>query len=237
MTHKLLAFLRTATPAGPGATTRRSRRCADKAQHGPAGEPASRHGCVALVAGVLIALLAGCGSGSVDWQTRNITGTMPDLAFTLTRGNGETVHAGDFAGSYDLLYFGYTHCPDVCPATLAILDAALDKLGKQADRVRVLFVSVDPKRDTPQALASYVSAFGPRVVGLTGTHAQLTELTRRYRVAYRLGDPDSSGDYPVYHSAGIFVFDPQGNARLLMNYKDGVDAIAHDLSALIQRGE
>jgi len=195
--------------------------------------PVRRRLSTALLSCLCAVVLAACGSGNVDWKTKNITGAMPELAFTLTDGKGRTVHADDFDDHYDLLYFGYTHCPDVCPATLAILEAALSRLGDEADRFRVLFVSVDPKRDSPASVADYAAAFGPHIVGLTGTHEQLTALTRRYRVAYRLGKKDSNGDYPVYHSAGIFVFDPQGNARLLMNYKDGVANIAHDLKALV----
>lgn len=190
-----------------------------------------------MIAATMLAaasMLAGCGSGKMQWSTQNISGVMPDLKFDLTDDHGRAVQADAYPGKYKLLYFGYTHCPDVCPATLAVLQAAFKKIGARADDVKLLFVSVDPKRDTPKVLTRYTSSFGPRVVGLTGTAAELDALTKRYRVSYRYGKPDENGDYLVYHSAAIFVFDPQGHVRLLMKYTDGVPAIAHDLKQLVQ---
>lgn len=191
---------------------------------------------LATIAAVVLSggmLLTGCGPGAEQWSTQNIRGAMPDLAFDLTDEHGNEVKADAFRGKVALLFFGYTHCPDVCPATLAILRAALEKLGSEADRVQVLFVSVDPKRDGPKQLASYTSPFGPHVLGLTGTRAQLDALTKRYRVTYRYGEADAKGDYPVYHSAAIFAFDPAGRVQLLMSYTDGLPAITHDLKQLV----
>lgn len=183
---------------------------------------------------IAASMLTGCGSSKLQWSTQDISGVMPDLKFDLTDGHGQPVQADAYAGKYKLLFFGYTHCPDICPATLAVLQAALHKVGSRADDVKVLFVSVDPKRDTPQALTAYTSSFGPEIVGLTGTPDQLDALTKRYRVTYRYGKPDKAGNYLVYHSAAIFAFDPQGHVRLLMKYTDGVPAIAHDLKQLVQ---
>lgn len=180
-------------------------------------------------------LLTGCG-GDLSWKTKSIANVMPDLQFTLTNGDGRTVQASDYDGKVKLLYFGYTHCPDVCPLTLATVAQALHHLGKRADAVRVLFVSVDPKRDTPQILKSYANAFGPHFVGLTGTQPQLQALAKRYRVAYGYGKPDANGNYEVFHSAAIFVFGRDGEARLLMNEKDGAKAMAHDLGQLVEQG-
>lgn len=181
--------------------------------------------------------LSGCGGGQVQWSTQSIRGVMPDLAFTLTDEHGNAVQASEYRGEYTLLFFGYTHCPDICPATLSVLGAALRQLGDEAQRVTVLFVSVDPKRDGPQALRRYTSSFGPGIVGLTGTRDQLDALTKRYRVTYRYGEADDDGNYPVYHSAAIFAFDPDGRVQLLMNYTDGVPAIAHDLQQLVESGD
>lgn len=176
--------------------------------------------------------LAACGNGKQHWNTNNITGVMPDLQFTLTDENGNTVHANDYRGKIKLMYFGYTHCPDICPLTLATVGRALKQLGSKADNVRVLFVSVDPKRDTPKVLKTYTDAFGPQFVGLTGTQAQLKALTKRYRVSYSYQKPDKNGAYAVNHSAAIFVFGPDGKVRLLMNRTDGATAMAQDLSQL-----
>ncbi|HEX5420864.1 MAG TPA: SCO family protein [Gammaproteobacteria bacterium] len=178
-------------------------------------------------------LLAGCGPSTQQWSTQSIRGAMPDLAFRLTDDRGRPVTGAQFHGDVTLLFFGYTHCPDVCPATLAILDAARQKLGEEGKRVKILFVSVDPKRDGPKELADYTQAFGDGVVGLTGTQAELQALTKRYRVAFRYGDPDKNGNYLVYHSAAIFAFDPQGHAQLLMSYTNGLPAIEHDLQQLV----
>ncbi|MGA9854914.1 MAG: SCO family protein [Gammaproteobacteria bacterium] len=193
---------------------------------------------VLVCAGVLALLsMAGCGRSpaSQPWNLLNITGHMPPLQFTLMRDDGQTVTQKDYLGKPVILYFGYTHCPDVCPTTLADLATALRQLGPVADQVRVLFVSVDPARDTPAVLKSYTNAFGPWFVGLTGSQQELTAITKRYRVAYRLGKPDAKGNYAVYHSSAVFIFDRQGNARLLTSLSDKPDLIATDLKRLLSK--
>jgi protein SCO1/2 len=181
-------------------------------------------------------LLAACSSGKPRWNTSEVTGAMPDLQFTLTDDNGNTVHANTYSGKIKLLYFGYTHCPDVCPQTLAMIRGALDHLGDQADAVRVLFVSVDPSRDTPTVLKSYTQAFGPRFVGLTGNQAQLKALTSRYHASYSYQKPDANGAYAVNHIAQIYVFDRHGRIKLLMDRTDSSKAMTHDLKQLISDG-
>jgi len=180
---------------------------------------------------VLMLALAACGGRT--WDTRDITGLMPDLRFTLHDTQGHTVHAATYGNKIKLLYFGYTHCPDVCPLTLADIAGALRTIGARPGAVQVLFVSVDPGRDTLPLLHHYAQAFGPWFVGLTGTQAQLESLSKRYRVSYSYGKPDARGDYVVNHSAAIFVFDGKNRARLLMNHTNGKQAMAHDLRQLI----
>lgn len=180
-----------------------------------------------------VLLLAGCSSPS--WQTRSISGFMPDLAFTLTDDRNRSVHAGDYAGKVVLLFFGFSHCRDTCPATLGKLTAVLDAMGGKADGARVLFVSVDPNRDSPARLAAYTGAFAPQVIGLTGDRSQLEALARRYRVAISYGEGYPDGDYPVYHSSAVFVFDGDGEARLLFQQDDGIDAVSADLNHLLQQ--
>jgi len=182
-----------------------------------------------------VLLLAGCGQSQPPkpWGLTNITGQMPNLKFTLTRDDGRQVTQQAYQGKVVLLYFGYTHCPDVCPTTLADLRSALLKLGPEANQVRVLFVSVDPARDTPAVMKTYVNAFGPWFVGLTGSHDELQNLTKRYRVAYRLGKPDAQGNYTVYHSSAIFIFDKQGKTRLLAGLSDKPAVVATDLNRLL----
>lgn len=191
---------------------------------------------------LLVALtLAGCGLSACSpsppehFQAKDITGVLPPLQLPLMSGSGRPVTAADLQGKTTLLYFGYTHCPDACPMTLTYIEDALKRLGAQAGEVRVLFVSVDPQRDTPQVLERYASAFGPEFIGLTGTDDQLTKLAKRYRVAYRRDSPNSTGDYGVYHSSAVFVFDRRGRARLLATPSGPNDGLANDLKTLIDQ--
>jgi protein SCO1/2 len=185
-----------------------------------------------LVALLLAAALAGCQQNQ-PWRTRSIAHIMPDLAFTLTDQNGRTVHANDYTGKVVMLFFGFSHCHQTCPATLGKLTAVLDKMGKRADLARLLFVSVDPNRDTPARLASYTSAFAPQVIGLTGTQDELQTLTKRYRVAFSYGKGYPHGNYKVYHSGAVFVFDGKGKVRLLFTQTDKISDISADLSRLL----
>lgn len=189
-----------------------------------------------LVLLLACAVLLAC-THEPQWKTKSIAGLMPDLAFTLTDERGASVTAEDYRGEVNLLYFGYTNCPDVCPITLSRLRTVLRRLDPSArERVRVLFVSVDPKRDDPARLRQYTDAFGPRFVGLTGTPAQLDRLTKRYRATYGYGAPDAHGDYEVSHSSAVYAFDPRGRVRLLIRADDDVQAIVDDVAQLTRLG-
>ncbi len=176
-------------------------------------------------------IITGCGQS--QWQTTPIHGLMPELAFTLTNEAGETVQAEDYAGTIRLVFFGFSHCEMACPATLGKLTLAMKQVGQKADDVRVLFVSVDPARDTPAVLEQYTEQFTPRMVGLTGDHDQLQELAKRYRVAYSYGEGYPGEEYRVFHSSAVFVFDRDGEIRLIFQSDDGIDAIASDLRRLL----
>jgi protein SCO1 len=192
---------------------------------------------LACACALLCALaLSACGRHDEQhWQLADVSGHLPDLTFTLTGDDGRPVDAQAFRGKVTLVYFGYTHCPDVCPDTMARLVQALGMLGAQADQVRILFISVDPERDTPALLHSYVGAFDARhAVGLTGSERQIENLARRYRVAYQKEAPGPAGDYAVTHSSGVYVFDAAGHARLLAKDSDSVTAIAADLRQLLE---
>jgi protein SCO1/2 len=131
--------------------------------------------------------------------------------FTLSDGAGHQVTDRDFLGRWQLVYFGYTHCPDVCPTTLSGIGAALDKLPKGArTKLGVIFITVDPERDTPKVVGDYAHAFGKDFVGLTGTPAQIAVAEREYRV-YAAKHPLKDGDYAMDHSSVIYVIDPQGH--------------------------
>lgn len=181
-------------------------------------------------------LTAACSERGAPWQLTNVTGHLPDLQFSLTADDGKPVDASAFKGQTALVYFGYTHCPDVCPETMARLMQVLSKLGqKDAGHVRILFISVDPARDTPQALHDYVGAFDAQHArGLTGTDRQIESLARRYRVAYQMEKRDPKGNYEVTHSSAVYIFDAQGRARLLATDHDSPDAVAHDLRRIVE---
>ena len=186
-----------------------------------------------VVTSFFLLLLSGCHSGP-PWQTKNITGLMPPLAFDLTEANRDIeVHAGDYRGHILLVYFGYTHCPDVCPLTLSRMKSVLAGLGNEAQQVRVLFVSVDPQRDKLPELKRYAEFFGPEVVGLRGSQEALRAFTKRYRVTYGYDKPDAQGHYNVSHSSAIYIFDRKGQARLLVRPQDSIAAISGDLQRLL----
>jgi len=182
----------------------------------------------------IVVITAACGRSGTPWHATDITGAMPDLAFQMTRANDDkVVSAANYRGKVALLYFGYTHCPDICPATLANLSDALAKLGREAINVRVLFVTVDPDRDTAPVLARYVAAFAPEIDGLTGNADALLRVARRYRVAYQVTPASAGRPYNVMHSNAVFIFDKRGRARLVTTSTDDTAAISGDLRRLL----
>ncbi len=202
-------------------------------------ERLSRRLALRVLGGAGLAMpLVGCGQE--DWYGTDVSGTLPDLSFALTRArDGEPVTEADYRGKVAALFFGYTFCPDVCPMTLANLAAVADELGPDAADVSILFVTVDPERDTPGPLAGYVQAFTKRAVGLRGTPDQLAVVTRRYRVTYKIA-PHAPGasDYAVSHGKTVYLFDRRGKARLIWPQFDtagaDVEGAASDLRRLIR---
>jgi protein SCO1 len=179
-------------------------------------------------------LLAGCDHHEpLPWRLTNVSGHMPDLDFHLTDDEGKPVAGADYRGKVVLLYFGYTHCPDVCPLTLAQLHVVMERLGPLADGARILFVSVDPARDTPAVMHAYVNAFDKRAVGLTGTASAIEALSKRYRSAFTREPDPGNGQYEVSHSSAIYLFDRDGNARLLATPATSQDDLVHDLHLLL----
>lgn len=175
----------------------------------------TRRRVVVLCTGFCAATLAGCNERR--FHAIDISGASPPLAFTMTRAaDGKTVTEADYRGKIALLYFGYTFCPDICPLTLSNIAAVLRGLGPAAQQLRVLFVTVDPARDTLPVLADYVKSFAPQVDALRGTPDQLASLARRYRIAYSVTPADTTHPYEVTHSSVVYVFDRSGAARLLV---------------------
>jgi protein SCO1/2 len=202
----------------------------------------SRRRILGVATAGIPALILGTNVARAAWHSQDVSGVLPPLALTMVDADtGKPVTAAAFRGEIVLLYFGYTLCPDFCPTTLTNLADILDKLGVLADRVRVLFVTVDPNRDSLDTLKGYVKLFAPQVVGLRGTPDQLAELARRYRVAYSVTPASNGHPYQVTHSSIVFVFDAAGQARLILTSmaspKPDIDGVAADLSQLIQQAQ
>ena len=182
---------------------------------------------------LLLLALAACGRGEMRPGVTDISGVMPDLKFTMQRANdGAGVTQDSYRGKITLLYFGYTHCPDVCPATLSNLANVLKDLGPRASDVRVLFVSVDPARDNLTALKDYVGAFAPQIDGLRGSDNEIAKLAQRYRVLYSVKQTPQREE--VMHSGSVFIFDRDGKAREVMTDTSDVKNVANDLEALLR---
>jgi protein SCO1/2 len=184
----------------------------------------------------LALFLGACGGSDVAWNGSNIEGIMPDLEFELTSDRGERVSEEAFTGKASLVFFGFMNCPDICPGTLQGLSNAIDALpADEQDDVQVLFVSVDPQRDTPEELEKYTGFFGPQFTGLTGTQNQLSDLVKRMRATYGYGEADANGRYAVSHSSAIYGFDAQGNAQVLMKSNQSISEFTEDIKLLLNR--
>jgi protein SCO1/2 len=190
----------------------------------------------ALLAGMLLALFAACDSTSTPaFQLTDVTGAKFARDFQLIDHTGKPRTLADFKGKVVVLFFGFTHCPDACPTTMAELAGALKMLGKDAARVQVLFVTVDPARDTPQVLAQYVPAFDPSFLGLYGDAEATARTAKEFKVIYQK-QQQSGASYSVDHSAGTFLFDPAGRLRLFGQYGQGAGVFAHDIQLLLKEG-
>ena len=193
-----------------------------------------RYCCVLLLGMAMIFGIVACRREPEPSKLVDVSGHLPDLALDLTTAGGKRLDQSAFKGDVTLVYFGYTHCPDVCPETLGKLAEATARLGDAAKRVKVLFISVDPKRDTPALLGRYVNAFDAHHdVGATGSDADIMALAQRYRVAYQLEAPRPDGGYEVIHSSAVYIFDAKGRARLVGGEDDPVDAFVHDIRQLV----
>jgi protein SCO1/2 len=186
-------------------------------------------GVLVLVAGLLIAL-------ALRDQAKGVAGSplaaMIGGKFSLVDQNGKPFTDADLKGKWQLVFFGYTHCPDICPTSLNDLSVALDQLGAKKNAVGIVFISVDPERDTPDVLKSYVGAFGGPIVGLTGSPEAVAEAAKDYRV-YFAKHPRPDGGYDMDHSALIYVMDPQGRFTATFTPDTPPDDIAARLRKLV----
>jgi len=167
-------------------------------------------------------------------------GTLPGGPFTLVDHTGRTVTDKDFRGSFLLVFFGYTHCPDVCPLTLVQVSATLKSLGKDARYVRPLFITVDPERDTPEVLASYVKAFHPAIIGLTGTPEQIRAVTKAYKAHYakvplKTDKVSHPSHYSVDHGAFTYLMGPDGNFLEVFGFRTSPEKMADKIREAMKK--
>ena len=176
--------------------------------------------------------LGGCGGSGTSFRNTDITGADYGRDFALTDHTGKPRTLADFRGKAVVMFFGYTRCPDVCPTTLAELKAVKEQLGEDGKRLQVLFVTVDPERDTQKLLANYVPAFDPSFIGLYGDSAATARVAKDFRVFYQKSPGKTPESYTVDHTAGSYVFDPQGRLRLFVRHGNAAN-LAADVRVLL----
>lgn len=181
---------------------------------------------------LLLTLVAGC-QRAPTWRGQDVNGLMPDLAFELTDSEGKRVRTETLLGKATLLYFGFTNCRDVCPTTLSHIKVALDAMGPEAKDIQVFLVTVDPERDTPEALKKYGTSFGPWLQGFTGSKAELKAMNNAFKVDFLAQEPNMRGEYDVMHTNRIFGFDAEGRCRVLLPNSANTDAMVSDLRQLL----
>ncbi|NIA55334.1 SCO family protein [Massilia sp. TW-1] len=192
----------------------------------------------ALVAACALTVsLAACdklpGKQKEAFQNTDVTGLDYAKGFALTDHTGKPRTLADFKGKVVVVFFGYTQCPDVCPTTMAEMASVMQKLGPLADQVQVLFITLDPERDTQQLLSQYVPAFDKRFIGLRGTPDQTAKTAKDFKVFYSKVPGTEPGSYTIDHTAGSYVFDRDGRLRLFIRHGQGADPIVHDLRQLL----
>jgi len=170
---------------------------------------------------------------SKTFKNSDVTGLGYARDFALNDQDGKPRTLADFKGKAVVVFFGYTHCPDVCPTTLSEMAAAMKELGPDADRVQVVFITLDPERDKPELLKSYVPSFDPRFIALSGDQEATARVAKEFKVFYQKVPGKTADTYTMDHTAASYVFDPQGRVRLFVRHGQGTEPIVHDLKALL----
>jgi protein SCO1/2 len=182
----------------------------------------------------LFALLAGC-QPKHKFENTDVSGATYGKDFALTDHTGKPRTLADFKGKVVAMFFGYTQCPDVCPTTMVMMREVMQQLGDDANRTQVLFVTIDPERDTQALLKQYVPSFDPRFLGLTGTPEQIAATAKEFKVFYQKVPSDNAGNYTMDHFAGMYLYDPEGHLRLFVRYGQQPGPIANDIRALLNK--
>jgi protein SCO1 len=190
----------------------------------------------AVLLSALVSLaLAGCDKPApkASFDNTDVTGLAYARDFALNDFNGKPRTLADYKGKVVVVFFGYTQCPDVCPTTMAEMAAVMKELGAKADQVQVLFITLDPERDTPALLKDYVPQFDKRFVGLVGTPEQTAQVAKEFKVFYTKVPGSAPGQYSIDHTAGSYVFDRDGKLRLFVRHGQGTAPLVHDIRQLL----
>ena len=187
-----------------------------------------------LIGIILMLCLSACDKPAPQFINTDLTGLDYAKDFALTDHNGKARTLADFKGKAVAIFFGYTQCPDVCPTTMAEMATVMKQLGRSSDKVQVLFVTIDPERDTQALLAAYVPNFDSRFLGLYGDAAATAKVAKEFKVFYQKAPGSTPSSYTMDHTAGTYVFDPEGRIRLFVRNGQSTDAIVHDLKILLQ---
>jgi len=185
---------------------------------------------------LLIASLIGCSESAIKFNNIDITGSKAfGTDFLLTDHNGQQRQLSDFKGKLLVMFYGFTQCPDVCPTTMTEMQGVMTLLGKDAERVQVVFVTVDPERDTQELLSQYVPAFDSRFLGMRPASMEdLEKITKDFKIFYKKVPGKSATSYTIDHTAGSYVFDTKGTLRLFLKHQQGSQPIAEDLAKLLK---
>jgi len=193
-----------------------------------------RQALIALAVTLVAGLLAACSPQALKFKSVDITGADYVKGFALADHNGVQRSLADFKGKAVVVFFGFTQCPDVCPTALADLAEVKRLLGPQGDKLQGIFVSVDPERDTPEVLKAYMANFDPGFLALRPSMDQLPEVAKAFKVFYKKVDGPTPTSYTLEHSAGSYVFDPQGRVRLYTRQAVGAQGLAEDIALLLK---
>ena len=196
--------------------------------------PLRRHALRVLAATLVAGLLAACSPEALKFKSIDITGADYVKGFALPDHNGVQRSLADFKGKAVVVFFGFTQCPDVCPTALADLAEVKRLLGPQGDKLQGIFVSVDPERDTPEVLKAYMANFDPGFLALRPSMDQLPDVAKGFKVFYKKVEGPTPTSYTIEHSAGSYVFDPQGRVRLYTRQAVGAQGLADDITLLLK---
>ncbi len=187
---------------------------------------------VLLLSASALALTA-CSKDAPKFTGIDITGADYATGFALTDHNGQPRSLADFKGKVVMIFFGFTQCPDVCPTSMAEMAQVKQMLGADGDRLQGLFVSIDPERDTPEIMKAYMAAFDPSFLALYSKPDELPALAKSFKIYYKKVPGNTPENYTMDHSAGSYIYDPQGRVRLYNRYGTGVQALADDVKLLL----